>query len=195
MKTFYGKQLVSELRKNCDNIAERLWIAVPFIGGLGAVRKIIGRQWIDNPNLSVRLLTDTNEINNLNSETIEMFQDQGEIRHISGLHAKVFISDGKCLVTSANLTNTAFSKRHEIGIFLDEKESLDAISIFEEWWEKAEPVSLDILNHIVTKGVISKEETVGNGLPRLWDLPEDPRVINYWLKPVGVTNDPITEDQ
>ena len=195
MKTFYGKKLVDELRNYCDKTMKRLLIAVPFIGGLGDVQRILGRQWIDNPNLSVRLLTDTNEINNFNSETIGMFQKIGEIRHIAGLHAKVFITDGKCLITSANLTKTAFSKRHEIGVFLDEEEAVDAITIFKEWWEKSENVSADLLQSIVTMGSTSKEEMGGNGLPFLWDLPEVPRNINYWLKPVGVTDDPITEDQ
>lgn len=195
MKTLYGNALVNELRFNCDKIIERLWIAVPFIGSLGDVQRILGRQWIDNSNLSVRLLTDTSEINNFSSETIGMFQKIGYIKHISGLHAKIFIADGKCLITSANLTKTAFSKRHEIGIFLDEKEALDAITIFNEWWDKSENVFTEFLQSIVQEGATSKEEKGGNRLPFLWDLPEIPRNIQYWLKPVGVTDDPITEDQ
>ena len=93
MKTFYGNDLVSELRKNCDNINKRLWISVPFIGGLESVWRIIGRQWMENPNLSFRLLTDINEFSNFNFETIKLFNDYGVIKHLSGLHANDYSGD------------------------------------------------------------------------------------------------------
>lgn len=195
MKILYGEDLVNELRKNCDSIKKRLWIAVPFIGGLESVRRIIGRQWIENSNLSIRLLTDINEFNNFNSEIIKLFNKQGRIKHLAGLHAKIFIADNVCLITSANLTNMAFSKRHEIGIFLDGTSSSKTISIFESWWKKSEKVSLENLRTFVRKEFTSTEERAGAVLPSLWSLPKDPCEINYWLKPIGETENPITEDR
>ena len=195
MKILYGEDLVNELRSNSDNIKERLWIAVPYIGGLKSVRKIIGKNWIGNSNLSVRLLTDTNEFTRFNSETIQLFNDTGTIRHLAGLHAKIFITDNACLITSANLTNTAFSKRHEIGMFLDGANSIKAIAIFNEWWKKSQEVSPDNLKKYAKKQFISTEEGSGSGLPVLWNLPEDPGEADYWLKPIGVTGDPIPEDE
>ncbi|PIV62315.1 MAG: hypothetical protein COS14_02315 [Bacteroidetes bacterium CG02_land_8_20_14_3_00_31_25] len=173
MDIIYGNQLVNLLRKSADTITERLWIAVPFIGGLETTRKIIGRNWIENPKIFIRLLTDTNEFNNFNSETIQLFKNRGEIRHLAGLHAKIFILDNKCLLTSANLTNTAFAKRHEIGIFLDKKHSQKVIDIFEEWWNKSKQVTLENLNVYFKKKIKSKEENSGIGLINLWNLPKD----------------------
>src|SRR6266446_4899468 len=164
MKILYGDRLVTELRKQSDKIKERLWITVPFIGGLATVRKIIGRRWIENPAISVRLLADTNEFNNFNSETIRLFNERGEIKHLAGLHAKIFIADDECLITSANLTNTAFSKRHEIGIFLDKANAEKTVAIFEDWWNKSDAVSLDSLNTFFGRQFDSKEEREGNGL-------------------------------
>ncbi len=195
MKILYGSELVTELRKNCDRIKQRLWIAVPYIGGLNTVRRIFGRPWIENSRLSIRLLTDTNEFSNFNSETVKLFHQLGHIKHLEGLHAKIFITDNTCLITSANLTHTAFTKRHEIGIFLDEEHSAKTISIFTAWWNKAEEVPIININKYSNIKIESSEEHAGSFLKKLWTLPEDPGEINYWLKPIGVTGHPITEDR
>ena len=43
MKIVYGEDLANELRNRSEYaIKERLWIAVPYIGGIKSVRKIIG---------------------------------------------------------------------------------------------------------------------------------------------------------
>ena len=86
-----GQELVNTLRKWSDKATSRLWIAVPYIGGIVAVRKILGRNWIENPTVSVRLLTDTSEFSNFNSDAFELFSERGEIRHLAGVHAKIFI--------------------------------------------------------------------------------------------------------
>jgi len=195
MKPIYGEELVNELRKKSDSITQRLWIAVPYIGGIQSVRRILGKHWIQNRKLSIRLLTDTNDFNNFNSGTIRVFAQIGEIRHLAGLHAKIYIMDNTSLITSANLTNTAFSKRHEIGIFLNGANSNRTKSIFEAWWKKSEPVSEKTLKKFRKKRFISDEERAGSGLRALWSLPDDPGEADYWFKPIGVTGDPITEDR
>lgn len=191
MKIVYGEDLANELRNRSDGIKERLWIAVPYIGGIKSVRKIIGKIWMENSKLDIRLISDTDEFNNFNSETIKLFIGCGKIRHLAGLHAKIFITDNKCLITSANLTEKAFSRRHEIGIFLDTIDSRKAISIFKIWWKKSEEVhKLKPLISIPHKSV---EERGGSKLPVIWNLPEDPGTKNYWLKPIGTSEDPIQE--
>ena len=196
MKPLFGEHLVNELRKHCDSVTYRLWIAVPYIGGIKSVRRILGKKWLDNTNLSIRLLTDINEFNHFNSETIKLFKNVGAIKHLPGLHAKIFIIDNTSLITSANLTNKAFSKRHEIGLFLNGTNSSKTISIFNAWWKKSESVSLSTLKKFQKRKFISSEESNNSVvLPHLWNLPEDPGELNYWLKPIGVTNNPITEDR
>lgn len=174
MKILHGQNLVNQLRKHSDQITQRLWIAVPYIGGLDSVRRILGRNWIENPNVSVRLLADTSEFNNFNSDTIELFHERGEIKHLAGLHAKIFITDDQCLLTSANLTNRAFTQRHEIGIYLQRQSASNSIKLFEEWWKKAEKVSIENLNLLTKRKRTSVEERSGNKLAHIWTLPNDP---------------------
>ena len=191
----FGEKLVQELRKLSDRVNNRLWIAVPYIGGIKVVRRIIGKKWMDKTRLSIRLLTDINELGHFNSDSISLFNEIGQIRNLVGLHAKIFIIDNKCLITSANLTNTAFSKRYEIGMFLNPSLSAKTLSIFESWWRKSDPVYKKDIKKFSKKVTISTDESNFPSLPNLWALPEDPGELNYWLKPIGVTGDPITEDQ
>jgi hypothetical protein len=191
MKILYGQELVNELRRKADLVRKRIWIAVPYIGGLKSVRRIIGKEWIENSKLSIRLLTDTNEFNNFNSETINLFHQIGDIMHLPGLHAKIYIIDDFCLITSANLTDTAFTKRHEIGIFLDEEQSAKTISIFSKWWTDAEVVSNIIIKKYKNSKSQSSEEASGSKLKPLWNLPPDNYEINYWLKPIGAKEEPV----
>ncbi len=39
MKIVYGEDLANELRNRSDGIKERLWIAVPYIGGIRSIPK------------------------------------------------------------------------------------------------------------------------------------------------------------
>lgn len=188
MRILQGQNLVNELRRYSDQITQRLWIAVPYIGGLDTVRKILGRIWIESPNVSIRLLADTNEFNNFNSDTIQLFHERGEIKHLAGLHAKIFIADNMCLLTSANLTKRAFTQRHEIGIFLQGQSATKSIKIFEDWWKKAEKVSIENLR-LLTRGKRTSVEERGSAkLANICSLPKDPgqpsknlekRFLNY----------------
>lgn len=115
MNVHSGKHLSTELRKACDSVEHRLWIASPYIGAWKSVRRILGKSWWDKE-VDVKLLSD--EEANPNGDTLRRFAQRGLIYHLRGLHAKIYIIDNKVLLTSANLTRTAFSCRYESGIFL-----------------------------------------------------------------------------
>jgi hypothetical protein len=176
MKIVSEAQLVETVRSLCDNVTKRLWIASPYVGNWTAVRRIIGREWADNGTIDVRLLTDISENGNINPNTFKCFRDRGEIKTITGLHAKIYIIDDLAVVSSANLTGTAFSKRYEVGVFLTNREATSIIELYRDWWNK---VAKDILpdeipridRHRTSK---EKEETLGEGLPTRWVLPADP---------------------
>ena len=127
-----GNDLVQALNKMCLNVRERLWIAVPFIGSWNAVERIIGTKWITNTGIGVRLLTDIRNESFIKQETYDKFRFRCKIRTLPGLHAKLYVVDDKALLTSANLTETAFSRRYEIGIICDTDKKL--VSVFEDWW-------------------------------------------------------------
>lgn len=173
MKLLMGAKLVNELRSLCDGVRKRLWIASPFIGSWTAVRKITGRKWVENGDVMVRLLTDISDGKNLNPETFKCFRDRGEIKTIKGIHAKIYIIDDCAILTSANLTSTAFSKRYEVGIYLSNEEAQSLISLYNDWWAN---VANDIPSEWVPRRTAKKEkeETSSENLEIIWELPSDP---------------------
>lgn len=187
MKVIQGQNLVTELRRLSDKVSSRLWVAVPYIGSPTTVRKILGKEWFDLPSVSVKLITDTSDLSCIDSKTIQYFHNRGQVKTLTGLHAKIYIVDEECLITSANLTNTAFSKRHEIGVMLDSKEAEQVIETFKVWWKKANNVKPETLTKIFKTKTASKDEKSVQ-LPKLFDLPTDPgsfiknlskRFLNY----------------
>lgn len=177
--------LVNRLRSLCNTVKNRLWIASPFIGNWAAVRKILGKEWIDNNNVMVRLMTDISESRNLDPETIGYFNRRGEIKDLRGLHAKIYIVDDCAVLTSANLTNTAFSKRYEVGAFLTKNEAKSLVKIYNGWWENiAKEMPVDWVPKISRRRpTIEGEETSGERLPALWELPPDPGQPGGTLSP------------
>lgn len=174
MKILSEQSLVKELRKLSNSSIQRIWIASPYISNLKAVQQIIGNKWLNNPNISVHLLTDIEELSQLSYDTLEAFYKSGSIKSLRGLHAKMYIIDNQILITSANLTKTAFSKRYEIGVIIDGEEAKDAINQYENWWKNtAITVTLEHLHNLKTScsgsGIDDK-----NTLPKLWDIPAEP---------------------
>lgn len=175
MKVLADQKLVNEVRKKSDKMTKRFWVAVPYIGNLSSVRKITGNKWINENLIDVRLITDISSLTNFNSDSLRKFLDKGVIKNIPGLHAKVYIIDDTSFITSANLTNTAFSKRAEIGVHLTKSESKEVIKQYEAWWEEGEIVSkIRIARIIKSKHTRSKEELVGLHLPIRNKLLDDP---------------------
>lgn len=131
-----GQSLVDTLRNKCDKAQKRIWIVSPFIGEFNDVQKIIGNQW-SAPHIDFRILTDVKYGFLKKSTFIEFLQNKISIRSLPSIHAKVYIIDNYCLITSANLTGTAFSKRYEIGMEANAKTVED---LFDQWWNMAEIV-------------------------------------------------------
>ncbi len=129
---------VDTLRKKCDNAQKRIWIASPFIGGLKDIQKIIGGKW-RRPSVDCRILTDIDAGFIRKDAFDEFVKCQVQVRSLLSLHAKIYIVDDWCLVTSANLTGTAFLCRYEMGITLDDVKDVEAR--FLKWWGQGNPVS------------------------------------------------------
>lgn len=189
MKILADQKLVNAVRKKSDKVLKRFWTAVPYIGNLSSVRKITGNKWIEDSSVDVRLITDTSSLTNFNSDSLKKFLELGMVKNIPGLHAKVYIIDDSAFITSANLTNTAFSKRAEIGIYLNKSESKELIKQYESWWNEGDLVSkLKIARKLKSKKTVSREDKSGFNLPIRNKLLEDPgseeihiplRYLNY----------------
>ena len=133
------KTLVNSLRNHCKQAKKRIWFASPFIGRLNEVYKIIDGVW-KKPSVDFKVLTDAVD-GFIRKDTLDEFMSaqKAEVRSLNSLHAKVYIIDDWCLVTSANLTGAAFSKRYEIGLEADVN---DIEKQFNIWWNKATPIKL-----------------------------------------------------
>ena len=178
MKILTGQNLVDTLRKLCDKIDYRLWIASPYIGGLNSVNRILGAKWLGESKISIRLITDAQELRKLSKETINIFENRGMVKSLKGLHAKIYIIDDNVLLTSANLTATAFAKRYEVGCLLRKAGAKNTINIYESWWkDKAEKLPYEWWEKLKDRkgGNESSEDKEGKGLSNLWNLPKLPR--------------------
>lgn len=129
----YEQIQVDELRARCDKAQYRIWIASPFIGSLKDVQKILGGRWM-LPSVDCKVLTDV-ENGFIRKDTFDEFiSKKVSIRSLPSLHAKIYIIDDWCLITSANLTGTAFYYRYEMGIESDCKE---VEKIYLKWWNSS----------------------------------------------------------
>ena len=179
MEIVTGQALIDLLRKKCNQAKYRLWIASPYIGSYSSVCRILGSKWLTDPQISVRLLTDVEELGRLSRETIVAFDQRGSVKEVRGLHAKIYIIDDDALITSANLTGTAFSKRYEVGGFLSTEESKQLIELYESWWnETAKDIPVNWSESLSPQEdeQKSQEEKGGKTLPELWKLPKAPHI-------------------
>jgi phosphatidylserine/phosphatidylglycerophosphate/cardiolipin synthase-like enzyme len=146
------------------------WVATHFIGNEESIRKIIGNKWLEKKSVSVKLLIDTTHITNIDKSIIQLFTQKGEVRFLKGLHAKIYIFDDKCIITSANLSEKAFSKRYEIGVLLEGAEVKEIKDIFQQWWSMGESIYRNSISETNAKFTSSESSQ----LPILWNLPCDP---------------------
>ena len=133
--------LAKTLRTHCDNAKHRIWICTPFIGGRKDVLRIIGWSW-KKSDIDFRIITDI-ETGFIRQDIFNEFvrNQPDSIRSLKSLHAKIYIIDDWCLVSSANLTGTAFCKRYEIGT--DDVDIIEMEEFFNSLWEnrKTKPVT------------------------------------------------------
>lgn len=138
MKLLTEQQQIDILREKCDNATARIWIASPYIGALKDVQKIIGGKWL-LPSVDCRILTDVDNGFIRQDTFSEFLSNRLEIRSLDSLHAKIYIVDDWCLVTSANLTGTAFLCRFEMGIASDDVKEIE--DVYQRWWDMAKVVT------------------------------------------------------
>ena len=174
-----GMELSRGLRELAQDVRRRLWIASPFVGSWFATKCLLDNRWQRKLGVKVRLLTDVENKGWLNPTTIRKIAGRGEIKHLRGLHAKIYIIDDMALVSSANLTRTAFERRYEFGVFLSDIDAAAIIGIFEQWWNKADSLPREWFERLgaATQGQVAKnqsEEPCGTGLKRLYSLPQSP---------------------
>lgn len=163
-------QLAKDLRTLADSVERRLWIVSPYIGSWRAVRRILGSAW---ETVDVRLLTDKDS-GILARDTVERFAAHRPIKSLKGVHAKLYIMDNSVLLTSANLTEAAFTRRHEAGLVLKGEQARELVALYESLWACAEEVDLDSISFTKRRKGNVDEPHGGGVLPQLHSLPPAP---------------------
>lgn len=170
MELLTGDELLYVFNELCKNAVERFWVVSPFLGDWSALVKEVFKEDIFKRNLKVKLITDISNTKGIDKETLRKFIDNGDVKTLEGLHAKLYIIDNKVLITSANLSETAFCRRYEIGTVTDLSEELN--QKFSEWWELSNEVKLDDIKTKEYNYTPSIEASNGFFLKPLWRLPE-----------------------
>jgi hypothetical protein len=174
METLHGANLGFSLRRMSDTAKHRVWIVSPYIGCWPAVKALLGANWWLSSTVLLRVITDIDDPTNVNRGTLLKLLDRGSVATIRGVHAKIYIVDDRAIVSSANLTDTAFTKRREIGVLLDAAEAKDTITAVNSWWDRhAKEISLDEIQGWEKTSPLTKEPE-GEALPTLFPLPEKP---------------------
>lgn len=170
MSTLKVSPLAKDLRALGDAVERRLWIVSPYIGSWRAVRRILGEAW---ERVDVRLLTDKDS-GILARDTLERFAAHRPVRSLTGVHAKLYIADNSVLLTSANLTETAFTRRYEAGRVLTGVHAQELIAFYELLWNDGEDVELDSITFTKPHNGNVDEGSNGGGLAKLYELPAAP---------------------
>lgn len=163
---FTNQQLIDTLHEHCNKAKYRIWVASPFIGSSKEFLQILGGNWM-RANIDFRILTDI-DAGFIRKDTFYLIQQSAnsEIKTLLSLHAKVYIIDNWCLLTSANLTGTAFSRRYEIGSECEDIKSVE--TLFLNWWNKASTIS-DIKFKINNDNLVNYQD--GNLFSKKCKLP------------------------
>ena len=175
----YGQELIEKIRDDFQNASKRIWIVVPFIGSWNATKRIMGTKWIENEEIDLKVLTDIRNEGFVNPVTMKQFLNRGEVKTLPGLHAKIYIIDNSVFITSANLTETAFTKRYEICEYFEIQPDHNILDVFNNWWLISKSVPSTWQPKIK---VPSKDNDTGNisGLKRLWNLPDgDVKITDF----------------
>ena len=181
MRVLQGRDLSQCIRDLSDACKSTVRIASPYIGNWTVVECLLGNQWWNKAGTSVRLLTDEHVIHVIGKQTLKRFSARihgsTTLKTLLGLHAKLYAFDDLAIVTSANFTKTAFTRRREAGVLLDGEAAEAVVKMFDSWFDDdgkvINPGSWTIEGN---SGCQKSEEPEAEHLPVLYKLPERARI-------------------
>jgi phosphatidylserine/phosphatidylglycerophosphate/cardiolipin synthase-like enzyme len=167
MNTLHGAGLAMTLRKLSERATQRVWIVSPYIGRWPAVSALLGGTWWLGSTVTLQVITDVSEAGNVHRGTLLRLLNRGLVKTLPGVHAKIYIVDDQAIVTSANLTQTTFTKRREIVVLLEGREATDTIGLFKTCWDTlAQELAPESISQLeMEKPSDFGHETDGTGLP------------------------------
>ena len=141
-----GTALYHTIQQKSSETKEILWVSSPYLG-LDA-HEILSQEVTKNPPTDIRFVFTINEAAVKKGEAnpyeaqyfMEHFQNSSVKTH-NAFHSNIYIFDNSALITSANLTKTAFENNIEAGVFLEEEAQVnEAKAFFNNLWENAKLV-------------------------------------------------------
>jgi len=166
------KELCSVVRRLSSKSEDVFWVASPYLG-LGAYQ-VFSHRIVDAPPEDVRFIFGLNEGavrgGGVNPYEIENFQNLFNNRNIrtnNTFHAKLYIFDKKALVTSANLSQTAFERNVEVGALFEGDQVEKIKRFYEKLWNDSYPIgNLDKYKKIWHKARPTKKWDKSSGIYR-----------------------------
>jgi len=166
------KELYPVVRQLSSKSEDVFWVASPYLG-LRA-HQVFSHKIVDAPPKDVRFIFGLDERavreGAVNPHEIEYFQklfNNRNIRTNSTFHAKLYVFDKKALVTSANLSQTAFQRNVEVGALVEGEQVEKIKRFYEKLWNDSDPIgNLDKYKKICDKARRTKEWDESSGIYR-----------------------------
>lgn len=174
--TFAREELLAEV----SGARDRVWLVSPFLTApiAARVRDAAARASAGDLRLLTAMVPRSVQAGVLSTTGLSALLQAGfEIASIPNLHAKVCLVDADWgLVGSGNLTGTGLGGEEggnlELGVRLAPGQRVEAAELVAEWWRKAEPVGLDLIESYAA-------------LPKFTSAPEQPPPVGKPLQLVG----------
>ncbi len=147
------------------SVQNRAILAAPFIGS-GPLLELAGSFDPTKPpqvELATNLSVDSLLQGTVDSEAIASFcrsLPEVEVRHLPGLHAKVYVADDhSAIITSGNLTQASLNRNYEYGVHITERALVRQVAEdVQQYSSLGSPVTLAELDELtgITKSLRSK---------------------------------------
>lgn len=152
------------------------YVISPFIGSYSFLSTLFHLENIKKWNNDLRLITDISNLSKINYKTILFFAENGEVRTLDNLHAKLYIIGKDKIITSANFTRKAFMGNWELAVT-----SRDTVydNIFEQMWQYSEKVTINELKEkieLCDKNTANKNPD-SEAYEDIWKLQLPPELI------------------
>jgi hypothetical protein len=140
-------ELYKTIRQKSLEAKETLWVCSPHLG-LNA-HTVFSQEILKNPPIDIRFVFRLNDLvvetGEVNPYEIQYFMEHfkgNDVRSHDNFNSNIYIFDNSALVTSANLTKTAFEKDVEAGVLLDGSEFNEVKNFFNQsLWQTSRPIS------------------------------------------------------
>ena len=140
-------ELYETIQQKSSEAKEILWVCSPYLGS--GAHKVFSQEILKNPPSDIRFVFQLNDIAVKRGEInpyeiqylMEHFKDSSVKSH-DMFDSNIYIFDNSALITSADLTETAFENNIEVGVILEGSEVDEVKSFFKEiLWINAKPIS------------------------------------------------------